>query len=275
MEVRGLYQLLMNGVEALDAPLDAGFDVVFAEALGEQAFNAGEELFAFGAAGFDSGVELLPGDGVDPAKGQVLEFPAQFAHAEAVSEGRVDVEGFARDRALALGLEVLEGPHVVQPVGELDEDDAHIADHGEEHFANVLGLAVFAIGELDFLDLSDALDDVGDLLAEALGDVLGGDRGVFDGVVEEAGGDGGGVELHLRKDEGDLKRVKDVGLAGGAELAFVMFEAELPGLANDVDVVGRSVAANGVHELAKLIPEQVRDPLSGKRRGLDTRHNPL
>jgi len=57
-------------------------------------------------------------------------------------------EGFAGDGALALGREVLEGAHVVQAVGELDEDDADIADHSEEHLADVLGLASFAIGEL-------------------------------------------------------------------------------------------------------------------------------
>jgi hypothetical protein len=270
-----LYQLVVDAVEALDAPFDAGLDVVLMQALGEQAFDSGEELLAFGAAGFDGFVELLPGDGVDPAEGQVFELAAEFAHAEAMGEGRVDVEGFAGDGALALGREVLEGAHVVQAVGELDEDDADIADHSEEHLADVLGLAVFAIGELDFVDFGDALDDVGDLLAEFGDDVFGGDGGVFDGVVEEAGGDGGGVELHLGEDEGDLQRMEDVGLAGGAELAVMVLEAELPGLADDVGVVGGTIGVDGVQEPAKLLPEQVRDPLNGERGGLNTRHDPL
>ena len=41
-------------------------------------------------------------------------------------------------------------------------------DHGQQHLADVLRLAVFAVGELDFVDLGDALDDVRDLLAEML-----------------------------------------------------------------------------------------------------------
>jgi hypothetical protein len=131
------------------------------------------------------------------------------------------------------------------------------------------------LGELDFVDFGDALDDVGDLLAEFGDDVFGGDRGVFDGVVEEAGGDGGGVELHLGEDEGDLQRMEDVGLAGGAELAVMVLEAELPGLADDVGVVGGTIGVDGVQEPAKLLPEQVRDPLNGERGGLNTRHDPL
>ena len=163
----------------------------------------------------------------------------------------------------------------MQAVGELDEDDAHVADHGEEHLADVLSLAVFAIGKLDFVDLGDAFDDMGNLLAEFLNDVFGGDGRVFDRIVEEAGGDGGRVELHLGEDEGDLQRVEDVGFAGGAELPVVMLEAELPGMADDVEIVGGAIGVDGVEQPAKLLPEQVRDPLYGERGGLDNRHDPL
>ena len=61
---------------------------------------------------------------------------------------------------------MFERAHIVQAVSQLDEHDAHIGDHGEQHLANVFSLAVFAIGELDLVDLSDALDDVGDLITE-------------------------------------------------------------------------------------------------------------
>ena len=87
------------------------------------------------------------------------------------ASGRVDVEGFAGDLLLLLGLQVLERAHVVQAVGELDDDDANVGDHGEQHLADVLGLVVFAVGELDLVELGDAFDDVRDLLAEALGDL--------------------------------------------------------------------------------------------------------
>ena len=52
----------------------------------------------------------------------------------------------------------------------------------------------------------------------ALGDLGGGGRRVFDGIVEQGGGDGGRVQLHLRQDFSNFKRMNNVGLAGGAHL---------------------------------------------------------
>ncbi len=63
-------------------------------------------------------------------------------------------------------------------------------DHGQQHLAHVFGLAVFAVGELDLVDLGDAFDDVGDLIAEAGFNFLVGGGRVFDRVVQQAGGDG-------------------------------------------------------------------------------------
>ena len=84
-----------------------------------------------------------------------------------MSQRRVDVLGLAGDGLLAVGLQVLEGAHVVQTVGQLDQHHAHIGDHGQQHLAHVFCLAVFAVGKLDFVDLGDALDDVGHLVAKA------------------------------------------------------------------------------------------------------------
>ncbi len=115
--------------------------------------------------------ELLVGEGVGVAEGEVFELAAQLAHAQAVGERSVDVERLAGDALLLFGLQVLERAHVVQAVGELDDDDADVGDHGQQHLADVFGLVVFAVGELDLVELGDAFDDVGDLLAEALGDL--------------------------------------------------------------------------------------------------------
>ena len=46
--------------------------------------------------------------------------------------------------ALALRRQVVERPHVVRAVGELDQDDADVARHREDHLAEVLGLLLLA-----------------------------------------------------------------------------------------------------------------------------------
>ncbi len=146
--------------------------------------------------------------------------------------------------SLAVGLQVLERAHVVQAVGQLDEHHAHVGDHGQKHLADVLGLAVFAVGELDLVDLGDAFDDVGDLVAKVGFDLLAGGGSIFDRIVEQAGGDGGRVQLHLRQNFSDFKGMDDVGLAGGAHLPFVMLDAEFPGFADQFNVFAGAVGLN-------------------------------
>ena len=53
-------------------------------------------------------------------------------------------------------------------------------------------------------------------------DLLAGGRRVLDGVVQQRGGDGRRVQLHLHQHLGHLERVHDVGLAAQARLPLVV-----------------------------------------------------
>ncbi len=117
---------------------------------------------------------------------------------------------------------MLERAHVVQAVGQLDEDDADVVDHGQHHLAKVFGLLLFAGGEVDLADLGDAFDDVRDLLAEFLADVDDRDRGIFHRIVQQAGGDGDWIHLHFGQDQSDFQRMDKVRLARGAGLSGVV-----------------------------------------------------
>ena len=63
----------------------------------------------------------------------------------------------------------------METVGELDEHDPDVVDHGQHHFAEVFSLLFFAGSEVDFADLGDAFHQVRDLLSEFLADVDDGD----------------------------------------------------------------------------------------------------
>ena len=141
--MRWRMQFLVDAVEALDAAFDAAGDAGFFEAVAKDAFDARHEGFALFAARFNGDANLLVTDGIDVFEAEVFEFAANFAHAEAMCDGSVDIERFAGDLLLALGIEMLERAHVVQAVGELDEDDADVVDHGEHHLAQVFGLGFF------------------------------------------------------------------------------------------------------------------------------------
>ena len=77
-------------------------------------------------------------------------------------------------------------------------------------------------------------------------------RGVFDGVVQQAGGDGDRVHLHLGQDESNFERMDQVGLARGAGLAFMMLQGVVVGLLDDREIVLRTVLLHPLHQVAEL-----------------------
>ena len=153
---------------------------------------------------------------------ELLELVLDLAHAEAVGDRRVDVERLLRDLDPPLLGQMVERPHVVEAIGELDEDDADVVDHRQQHLAEVLRLALLLRRELDRAELGHAFDDVGDVGAEQLPDALDRRLGVLDDVVQQAGGDGDDVEPHVGEQVGDLERMDQVGLAGVPHLSFVL-----------------------------------------------------
>ena len=98
---------------------------------------------------------------------EVLELPLHVGDAEPVRERRVDVERLLRDPQL-LGLrQRRDRAHVVEAVGELDEQDADVLRHRDEHLAQRRRLLRLLGVELEPVELGDAVDDRGDVGSEA------------------------------------------------------------------------------------------------------------
>ena len=127
-------------------------------------------------------------------------------HAHAAGERRIDLERLLGDALAALGLHVLERAHVVQAVGELDEQHADVARDGDQQLAEVLRLLGLLGDEVEPLDLGQAVDEGADLRAEHLVDLGARDVGVLDDVVQQRRRDGGVVELQLGEDRRDFER---------------------------------------------------------------------
>ncbi len=142
---------------------------------------------------------------------------------------RVDLEGLEGLLLLLLLPHVFERPHVVQTVGELDDDDADVLRHGDEHLADVLRLLLFVSRQRDFAEFGDAVDELGDLIAEDVPDVVQGDIGVFHGVVQDGGDDGLVIHAEIEQDARDRDRMHDVRLSGITALVFMGLRSELVG----------------------------------------------
>ena len=158
---------------------------------------------------------------------------------------------------LLLLAQVLDRAHVVEAVGELDQDHAHVLRHRDDHLAVVLGLGLLAALELDPRQLRDALDELRDLVAELGADLLDVGVGVLDDVVQERGGDRLLVEVELGADLRDAPRVVDEVLAGAALLALVRVRGEGEGAREQVAVDVRVVGRDGRDQLVDRAPDAV------------------
>ena len=134
-----------------------------------------------------------------------------------------------------------ERAHVVEPVGQLDEDDADVLGHGQEHLADVLGLLLLVGQGAELAQLGDAVDEAGHVGPEAFLDVAERVLGVLGDVVQEGGRDRDRVQAQLGQDLGHRQRVGDVGLAADAVLALVRLHGEGEG-GRDRRQVGLRVA---------------------------------
>ena len=164
-------------------------------------------------------------------KAEVLELPLQLPDAQPIGQRRVDLHRLLRD-APALGWRPeLERAHVVQAVGQLDEHDADVLGHGQEHLAHVLGPQVLAVQrrrrarlvaldveELHLVELGDAVDQPRDLAAEAAVELGHRHAAVLGDVVQQRGDDRRGVQMDAGQRLGDRQRMVDVRLARLANL---------------------------------------------------------
>ncbi len=115
---------------------------------------------------------------------KIFELPFHVLDSEPVRERRVDVERLLRDALLLRLRERGDGAHVVQAVGELDQQDPNVLRHRDEHLAHRRGLLLLPRVELEAVELGDAVDDRGDVGTEPHLQIVERDRRVLDRVVQ-------------------------------------------------------------------------------------------
>ena len=164
----------------------------------------------------------------------------------------------------------------MQPVGELDQQHAHVVGDREQQLAQVLRLLRLARDEVELLQLGEAVDQRADLRAEHLVDLGAGRAGVLDRVVQQRRGDGGIVELEVGQDRGDFERMGEIGIAGGARLRAMRLHGVDIGAVEQVLVGVRIVGLDPLDQV--VLPHHLRPAAllrlldlgrRDRRRGLD------
>lgn len=116
---------------------------------------------------------------------------------------------------------MVERPHVVEPVTELDQQHPEVLGHCHDHFPEALGLPVLPGAEVDVVQLGQAVDEPRDLRAEMARDVAERRVGVLDDVMQQAGADAGGIQPQVSDDPCYTRRVHEIGLSAAPPLVAV------------------------------------------------------
>ena len=165
--------------------------------------------------------DLLVDGGLQVLQAEVLQLVLDAGNPQPAGQGRVDVEGLHGDALAVILGEVAEGAHVVQFVGQLDEDDAHVLHHGEEHLADGLRVLQRARAAAQDRDLRHPLHEGLHLPAELLAQRGLRGLGVLQHVVQQRGNDRLRVHVDVHQDRGDAQRVDEEGVPRGALLLTV------------------------------------------------------
>ena len=132
----------------------------------------------------------------------------------------------------------------METVRQLNEHDAHIADHRQKHLAQAFNLGIAAVrrqachlGDAD--QLGDAIHQAGDLRPELLGQIRHFRRRVLDYVVQQRCGHRAGVQTQVSQDTRDGQGVLDVGFAGLASLTLVGSRGHVVGVPHQRNILWR------------------------------------
>ena len=225
--------LLVDGPIVLGAAVDLEvLQTNAVELIGKRLDGLGKIAFADLARLSYHTRDALVGIGLQVEEGQVLELPLNRAHAQAVGQGRVHVHGLARLKQAAILAQGGKRAHVMQAVGELNDDDADVLGHGEEHLAQRKRLLLVHAVDFDVGELGHAIDELGHRIAKQAGNI--GERGlsILDGIVQQRGAHHIAVHLEIGQNDGNLDGMVNVHLARAALLVAVLLGGKAVGLLN-------------------------------------------
>ena len=174
--------------------------------------------------------------GVQNLEGQILQLLAHPLHPHATSQGCIDLHGFAGLLHLLFRFHAANGAHVVEPVGEFDQNHPQVFRHCHEQLAKVLSLLRFGRGQLQVGQLGHAIDQLGHFGAEQALHLGIGGFGVLNRVVQQGRDDGRIVQLLFGQNGRNGNGVGKVRLTRFAELPLMHLHAVSISTADQISI---------------------------------------
>ena len=135
--------LFPDAIDVLGPSRDVGPNAGLRELASQKTDDAFDIALAVGPALVQHLRDRLVGSRLEGSQAQVLELPFELPDTEPVGERREQIQNFARRALARIGngrSRRNQVPHRLRPLGELDQHDANILDHREQHLAQPLRL---------------------------------------------------------------------------------------------------------------------------------------
>ena len=140
----------------------------------------------------------------------------------------------------------------MQAVGELNDDDAHVLGHGQEHLAHAVELLIFFGTVIETAQFGDAVDEEGHFLAEHLLEVVQGIRRIFDDIVEERRRNGRRVYFHICQYLCHRQGMQDIRFPADAALVLMGLFGQLVGFGHIIAFGLRQIRMYRIDEVFKF-----------------------
>ncbi len=232
-----------DGIDVLGASVDFRLDAGRGQFVLELLDDIGDVLLAIEPTLVQQLGDLLVLLGLEVAEGQILQLPLDVADAQAVGQRCVDVEDLAGDTLALLVVGQLHRADGAGALGQLDQRDADVVDHGHQHLAQVFHLRLgpehqrFARVEAgaDRRHAQHTFDELGHHRPEALVHIGQLNLALTHAAVDDRSDQAVLIQFEVSEDLGDLQA--DL-IAGGAFAPEVLrgigllfrFAGELAGL---------------------------------------------
>ena len=130
-----------------------------------------------------------------------------------MGQGSINFHGFPRNPLLLVLAQVLEGPHIVEPVGQFNQDDPHVLRHGNQHLAVVFSQLLLVGLVLHLTQLGDPVNNDPHIMAKLSLQLIQSDVRILNHIMQKATGHRHRIQFETRQNTRHLNRVDDIGLS--------------------------------------------------------------